>query len=116
MLMTTAQNSNNRMFEPADGGLTAWIRDDITWCIHSECPATNCHRNPVNMMNKQGLHSYADFKGTSECLSSTDLDKCINGCIHARELFAKHDDPDDAMRELTDLYCDDCMLSSVEED
>lgn len=105
-----------KTIDSADGGFIAWIHDDITWCARSECPAINCIRNTANMMNKSGLHSYADFKGTSECLVSVGLDKCMDGCVHAKECFAKHDSPDDALKELTDDYCDNCMFASVEED
>lgn len=41
--------------------------DDITWC-GSECSFKGCFRNPVNMKNKVGLHSYANFKGTNDCV------------------------------------------------
>lgn len=41
--------------------------DDITWC-GSECSFNECFRNPINMKNKIGLHSYADFKGTNDCV------------------------------------------------
>ena len=41
--------------------------DDITWCA-SECPFKECFRNPVNMKDKMGLHSYAYFKGTNDCV------------------------------------------------
>ena len=44
----------------------SWISDDKTWCS-SDCNNIDCHRHPANMLNKQGLHSYADFKGTGEC-------------------------------------------------
>ena len=40
--------------------------DDITWC-GSECKVKDCFRNPVNMREKVGLHSYALFKGTEDC-------------------------------------------------
>lgn len=75
-----------------------------------------CMRNNVNMIDKTGLHSYAMFKGTSECPVSAGLELCMDGCLHAKECFAKHDDPDDALKELTDEYCDDCMFASLEED
>ena len=44
-----------------------WIHDDITWCVHNDCPVVNCMRNPANMLNRTGLHSYADFRKTDEC-------------------------------------------------
>lgn len=94
----------------------AWIHDDITWCIRCECPVVDCYRNQANMMSRTGVHSYADFKGTSECLHSVGLDKCMDGCVYAKELFAKHSDPDSALKELMDKHCDDCMFSSLEED
>ena len=48
--------------------LRAWIHDDITWCVHNECPMINCFRNPKNMNNHAGLHSYADFRECDECI------------------------------------------------
>lgn len=96
--------------------ISAWIHDDITWCIRSDCPVKDCQRNDVNMMDRSGLHSYADFYGTSECSISAGLDRCMDGCIHAKELLAKYDNPDDALSELIELYCDDCMFASSEED
>ena len=44
----------------------SWISQDITWCM-SECNIQNCYRNPVNMTDKTGLHSFAEFKGTDLC-------------------------------------------------
>ena len=44
-----------------------WIHDDITWCIDSECPVVSCMRNPKNMAEKGGCHSYAMFRETDEC-------------------------------------------------
>lgn len=44
-----------------------WINDDITWCADNDCPIINCIRNPKNMANHAGLHSYANFKETDEC-------------------------------------------------
>ena len=44
-----------------------WIHDDITWCIDSACPLINCIRNPKNMRDPVGMHSYADFRQTDEC-------------------------------------------------
>ena len=41
--------------------------NDITWC-GSECSFKKCFRNPVNMKNRVGLHSYADFKDTNDCI------------------------------------------------
>lgn len=96
--------------------MLAWIHDDITWCMEEDCPMRDCMRNQVNMMDRTGLHSYAMFKGTSECPVSVGLDNCFDGCIHAKEVFADTKDPDDALRRLEDEYCDDCMFSSAEED
>lgn len=94
----------------------SWIQDDITWCIENKCPMTECRRNPINIMDKTGLHSYAMFKGTSECPVSTGLDKCMDGCLYAKECFSRHKDPDDALAELMEEYCEYCMFSSEEED
>lgn len=70
----------------------------------------------MNMMSHSGLHSYAMFKGTPDCPISTSLDECMDGCIHAKECFAKHADPNDALNELIAEYCEDCAFSSMEED
>lgn len=45
-----------------------WIHDDITWCAEDNCPIVNCIRNPVNMANHSGLHSYANFRESDECV------------------------------------------------
>lgn len=68
------------------------------------------------MIDRTGLHSYAFFRGTPECPISTSLDECMDGCRYAKECFAKHDDPDDALRELISEYCEHCAFESVEED
>lgn len=96
--------------------LKSFFFDDITWCMESECPVRSCRRNTYNMIEKTGVHSYAAFKGTSECPVSRSLDECMDGCIHAKECFSKHDDPDDALRELEEAYCEKCAFSSAEED
>ena len=95
--------------------LSDWIHDDITWCIE-KCPVLSCRRNSENMINKTGVHSYAFFKGTGECLISESLDKCMDGCVYAKQCFAKHDNPDDALNELMSEFCDKCIFSSAEED
>lgn len=43
--------------------------DDITWCGF-DCNFKECFRNPVNMQNKVGLHSFAMFQGTPDCVLS----------------------------------------------
>ena len=68
------------------------------------------------MIDHTGIHSYAMFKGTADCPISESLDICMDGCIHAKECFAKHRDPDETLRELQDEYCEDCIFSSEEED
>lgn len=95
--------------------VASFFFDDITWCTE-DCPVTNCYRNQVNMRDRTGLHSFAVFKGTAECPISRSLDECISGCIHAREIFRKYDDPDEALQALMDTYCDDCAFASKEED
>lgn len=40
--------------------------NDITWCA-SNCDIKSCFRNPINMKDKIGIHSFADFKGTRDC-------------------------------------------------
>lgn len=94
----------------------AFIHDDITWCMEEKCPVISCRRNAVNMMDRTGLHSYAEFRGTTECMISTGLNECMDGCVHAKECFAESSDPDDALKKLIDEYCDNCELSSIEED
>lgn len=47
--------------------MKSWIHDDITWCLDNACPMINCIRNPKNMMDRTGLHSYAIFRETDEC-------------------------------------------------
>ena len=96
--------------------LYSWFADDITWCVRNNCPVMNCRRNPVNMIDRTGLHSYAMFAGTPECPVSCSLDVCIDGCIHAKECFSSCDDPDEALRKLQDKYCEYCEFSSLEED
>lgn len=48
-----------------------WDQSDITWCS-SECDYGNCFRNPVNMVNRVGIHSWADFSATGECPLETE--------------------------------------------
>lgn len=68
------------------------------------------------MIDRTGLHSFAIFKGTADCPISQSLDECMDGCLYAKECFAKHDDPDEALRVLVEEYCDGCIFSSAEED
>lgn len=68
------------------------------------------------MRSHSGLHSYAMFKGTSECPISTSLDECMDGCVYAKRCFAEHMNPDDALNDLIANYCEDCVFSSMEED
>lgn len=51
-----------------DEDFLAWIHDDITWCSDNDCPIVNCMRNPKNMVNHSGLHSFANFKESDECI------------------------------------------------
>ncbi len=44
----------------------SWIHDDKTWCAN-ECNYFDCSRNPVNMSNPIGIHSYANFENTDLC-------------------------------------------------
>ena len=94
----------------------AFLSDDITWCMEENCPMVYCRRNPVHMVSRVGLHSYAFFKGTSECPIGRSLDECMNGCIHAKECFVKYDDPEDALDVLINEYCENCAFASLEED
>lgn len=43
-----------------------WIHDDITWC-GNECSHTECPRNQINRLSKEGLFSMAMFKDTETC-------------------------------------------------
>ena len=96
--------------------MMAMIHDDITWCMEKDCPMTGCMRNQENMYDRTGLHSFAMFKGTQECPISSNLGDCLDGCRYARESFAEHEDPDDALKALMDEHCEECVFSSVEED
>lgn len=89
--------------------------DDITWCIESDCPVKGCVRNTVNMYDRSGLHSYANFKGTSECALKSEA-PCMETCSHAADCFSQIDDPDKALQKLQDEYCDECVFATVEED
>lgn len=51
-----------------NNNLISWMHDDITWCMDHSCPVTDCMRNPKNMMNPVGVHSYADFRQCDECV------------------------------------------------
>ena len=55
----------------------SWFHDDITWCA-SRCDNTRCYRNPVNMRNKNGVHSFADFYASGECPIGEELYREIN--------------------------------------
>ena len=45
-----------------------WIHDDICWCSDSyQCSNIKCFRNDKNRRVKEGLFSYASFKGTEDC-------------------------------------------------
>ena len=50
-----------------NNGLLACMHDDITWCDDNDCPIIGCFRNPKNMMDKTGWHSYAHFRDCDEC-------------------------------------------------
>ena len=45
----------------------SFIHDDITWCADHSCPVVGCMRNPKNMADPAGVHSYAMFRDTDEC-------------------------------------------------
>ena len=46
--------------------LYEWLHDDITWC-GNECSHTECERNIVNKLSKEGMFSMSLFKGTETC-------------------------------------------------
>lgn len=100
----------------ATGGIPAWIHDDITWCLEENCPVVDCMRNRVNIINRSGLHSFAMFRGTEVCPVSRGLDRCMDGCKWAKEAFAEHHDPHDAVRALADRYCENCIFAESAED
>ena len=56
------------MAETTGEKILALIHDDITWCMDSNCPVVCCMRNQKNVMDRSGLHSYADFRNTDECM------------------------------------------------
>ena len=68
------------------------------------------------MIDHTGVHSYAMFRGTEDCPVKRPLEGCLDGCLHAKECFAKFDDPDEAMKALENEYCDTCVFASMEED
>ena len=43
-----------------------WGQHDITWCS-SECDNFQCFRNKIKIIDKTGIYSFSDFKGTGEC-------------------------------------------------
>ena len=60
-----------------------WDQSDITWCS-SECDNANCFRNPVNMVNRVGIYSLADFRADGECPLETE-NKILNKCVDKPE-------------------------------
>lgn len=93
-----------------------FIHDDITWCGEEKCPVISCRRNLVNKMSKTGPFSMAMFRGTPECCVSAELDTCMDGCAHAKEVFSQMKDVHEATRHLVDTFCEHCMFASQEED
>ena len=91
------------------------FHDDITWCADN-CPIQGCFRNPVNMSDRDALHSFAYFKGTDDCPVYKSTDGCMDKCIHAAHCFAEYKDPNNAIRALIDGYCDNCYFAEVSED
>jgi len=51
----------------SDNQLADWIHDDRTWCADYGCIITECYRNPNNMRNPVGVHSFAVFRETDQC-------------------------------------------------
>lgn len=46
----------------------SWMNDDITFCANAdECGNEKCFRNPCNMKDKSGLHSFSYCKDTELC-------------------------------------------------
>lgn len=60
-----------------------WDQSDITWCSR-ECDCENCFRNPVNMVNRVGIHNWADFSATGECPLETE-NKILNKSVDNAE-------------------------------
>ena len=46
--------------------LYEWFHDDITWC-GNECSHTDCERNIINRLAKDGPFSMSLFKNTEMC-------------------------------------------------
>lgn len=44
-----------------------WVHDDITWCADYDCALVSCMRNPKNMADPSGVHSFALFRECDEC-------------------------------------------------
>lgn len=57
-----------------------WDQSDITWCS-CECDYENCFRNPVNMVNRVGIHSWADFRVAGECPLLETENKILNKSV-----------------------------------
>lgn len=91
------------------------FHDDITWCMN-DCPVRECRRNMANMIDRSGMHSYANFKWTDECPVYKMENGCMALCAHAREYLENSQDWDLALRELGEQYCDHCVFSAAEED
>ena len=97
--------------------MSSLFHDDITWCMEDHCPVVGCDRNPVNMMDHTGLHSFSAFKGTEYCPAYRNSDAgCMEICVHVQECFSNIKDPGEALRILQKEYCDHCVFASVEED
>ena len=58
--------------------------DDITWCS-SECTYEGCFRNPINMKDRKGLHSYAMLRGTDLCTLAKYIDEKLNFVTEIKE-------------------------------
>ena len=61
-----------------------WDQSDITWCS-SNCDNVNCFRNPVNMVNRVGIYSWADFRAAGECPLEETENKILNKSVDKPE-------------------------------
>ena len=49
-------------------GIRNWMKNDICWCMETDCPYVNCFRNPKNRDPEIPYYSGAYMKGRPGCL------------------------------------------------
>ena len=89
---------------------------DRTWCAEPNCPVRQCSRNQANIGTPLGMTSWAELRGTELCMLGKGFNHCIDSCEHALQCFSEIKDADEAIRKLTDEYCENCAFASIEED